>query len=91
MVRAVEEMAPSVLGRRLTVDKNDLLEALDARHFVTVRRVPGGPAPEAIEAALAISDEKSKEVEGWIAKKAALLSSYRERLKQASLLGFPPN
>ncbi|MDQ2774881.1 MAG: argininosuccinate lyase [Acidobacteriota bacterium] len=85
MVRAVEELGPSVLGRALTVHGDALLQALDARNFVAVRRIPGGPAPEAIRDALAISDEKSRAVEDWIAEKGLLLSSYRQRIQQSAL------
>lgn len=83
MVDEVVHLAPGQLGRRLTSGRAELLEALNPRHFVNVRRIAGGPAPEAVMEALEQADSEQREAETWIAEKQSLLKAYRSRMHAA--------
>lgn len=74
MVDAVQSLAPLKTGR------DELLLALDARHFVNIRTVPGGPAPEALRSAIVESRSHCAETKSWIASKMALLEGYPKLL-----------
>ena len=52
MVDTVQRLAREQLGRNLQTSREELLRALDPRWFVSIRRIPGGPAREPIQAAL---------------------------------------
>ncbi|SFU51391.1 argininosuccinate lyase [Alicyclobacillus macrosporangiidus] len=49
----VDEAAQAVIGRPLGLPADVIAEALDPVHFVSIRRLPGGPAPEEARRALA--------------------------------------
>jgi argininosuccinate lyase len=76
MAEAVETLAPSQFGRELRISRANLLQALDARHFVDIRRIPGGPAPEALRSALTEGAEQVAETRVWIDRKTAELAAY---------------
>jgi len=76
MAQAVEALAPSHFGRALRISRADLLQALDARHFVDVRRIPGGTAPEAMRSALTQGAGQVAETRVWIERKTAELAAY---------------
>jgi argininosuccinate lyase len=76
MAQAVEALAPSHFGRALRISRADLLQALDARHFVDVRRIPGGTAPEAMRPALTQGAGEVAETRVWIERKTAELAAY---------------
>lgn len=58
--------------------REELLEALDARHFVAIRRAPGGPVPEAIRPALDLAEADLAETERWIEEKSTAPAAYPE-------------
>jgi argininosuccinate lyase len=65
--------AVEVLGRALRTPRAKLLEALDPVNFVNIRRIPGGPAPEAVQAQLdTLNDCVSRSADWRMAKLAAL-------------------
>ncbi len=81
MVDAVETLAPSHFGRPLRTSREELLEALDPRHFVDIRRVPGGPAPEALRPALEEAEAHLAETRRWTQAKSEALEAYPSRIK----------
>jgi argininosuccinate lyase len=83
MVEAVAALAPAYFGRTLLASREELLEALDPRHFVNIRRTPGGPAPEALKPAIAQAEMQVAGTRSWIEEKSALLAGYPERIKEA--------
>jgi argininosuccinate lyase len=85
MVDSVQSLAPSHFGSRLRISTEELLEALDPRHFVNIRRIPGGPAPEALRPALDQEQAHLAETKAWIEAKSALLAAYPGRIKEALL------
>jgi argininosuccinate lyase len=85
MVESVQLLAPSHFGRQLRTSREELLEALDPRHFVDIRRIPGGPAPEALKPALDQEQAHLAETKVWIEAKSALLAAYPGWIKEALL------
>jgi argininosuccinate lyase len=83
MADAVETLAPEQLGRPLQISRADLLESMDPRHFVDIRTVPGGPAPQALRPALEQAEVEIRQVTAWIAAKDELLQNYPQMIKDA--------
>ena len=53
-------------GKAYELDPSLLDRALDPQNFVDVRRIPGGPAPDVLEQAIAASREKLLRISpGW--------------------------
>jgi argininosuccinate lyase len=65
---ALKSLEPSL---RLT--NEEIIEALDPGHFVRVRNIIGGPAPEQTREALARAFEGQARMEEWIEQKQSLL------------------
>jgi argininosuccinate lyase len=87
MVDTVQTLAREHLGRDLRTPREELLRALDPRWFVSIRRIPGGPAREPVEAALRLVEASLAETAAWIDEKRKLLSAYPERIRsERSLL-----
>ncbi|MBV8731519.1 MAG: argininosuccinate lyase [Acidobacteriia bacterium] len=85
MVDCVTTLAPAVIGRPLHTPRAELVRALDPEHFVTIRKIAGGPAPEAVKAALAHTEKEAAADARWIEEKTGLLEEYRERIRTAHL------
>lgn len=83
MVDAVIGLAPELLGRALRTSRPELLQALDPMHFVTIRTIPGGPAPEAMRPALDDAAASVAETRRWLDEKAALMEAYPRRIREA--------
>ena len=60
-------------GLRLTREEID--RALDPRHFVRIRSIEGGPAPERTGEALARARAEQRSIEKWIEAKTTLLDT----------------
>jgi len=65
-VAILEEAALAVTGHPLGLTEEALHRALDPIHFVQVRRVMGGPAPEATAAVLANVEEALERDRSWL-------------------------
>ncbi len=79
MVEAVVSLAPSLKASRA-----ELLEALDPRHFIDIRRIPGGPAPEALQAAIEEAASHITETQAWIERKTGLMNTYPRLIREES-------
>jgi argininosuccinate lyase len=79
----VIDNAAGVLGRALHTPRAKLIEALDPDYFVKIRRIPGGPAPEAVQAQLDTLNAAVDRANEWRASKQALLQEYRTKLEFA--------
>jgi argininosuccinate lyase len=55
LAEALDRVAQDTVGKPLGYDERTLTWILSARHFVEVRRTPGGPAPEETTRALRVS------------------------------------
>lgn len=92
-VDCVIKLAPAVLGRSLRAPRKILLESLDPEHFVTIRRIPGGPAPEPVQAAIRQADTQATADALWLREKSTLLTEYPARIREAchALVTAPAN
>jgi len=83
LVAALKRRASDVIGRRLKISDRECLKALDPRHFVEIRTVEGGPAPNQMQAAIAQSRKVMASNQAWVKRKQQLLRSYPKRIGQA--------
>lgn len=61
----------------------EILEALDPVHFIAIRSIVGGPAPERTAEGLSRASSEQREIEAWIKAKTALLDDARSYLSAA--------
>lgn len=81
LVTAMKGLAPKMLGRELSKPREIWMRALDPDYFVSVRKVPGGPAPEAIQTQLATARLDQAQTQEWCAAKRALLERYPQLIR----------
>ena len=77
----LQEAALEATGRQLSLSPDDVRDALDPEHFVRVRAILGGPAPDETRRALAVERKREAEDESWHAAKAESLAQASERLR----------
>jgi argininosuccinate lyase len=70
-----------VLGAPLEYSDAQIAEVMSARHFVEVRRTPGGPAPEETARASAASRQALARDRQWLHDTADRLTAAEERLR----------
>jgi argininosuccinate lyase len=80
----VERLAPAILGRTLTTKVEELQNALDADHFVRVRTVVGGPAPQTVKVQIDSALREQEQCSAWLGEKRQLLQRYREMIRDAA-------
>ncbi len=83
LVAELEKLAPGSLGRPLRNSREVWLRALDPAHFISVRKVAGGPAPEAVQAQIKTAREEQTEIQKWLETKRSLLQRYPELIRDA--------
>jgi len=85
---AMTEIVERELGGRYKITREEIRGALSAKNFVAVRRVPGGPAAEALEPEIARARARIGADEHWLSDVERKLSQAREaiRLECDSLL-----
>jgi argininosuccinate lyase len=81
---ALDRVASEVLGRPLGYTDAEVARVLSARHFIEVRRTPGGPAPERTGAALSASRDSMVADSEWLAAARAALAAAERRLRERS-------
>ena len=84
MAAEIERLAPKTIGRELRKQQEVWLRALDPEHFVRIRRVAGGPAPEAVQAQIANGKKEQAEAQEWLDAKCELLDGYPHLLREAA-------
>jgi argininosuccinate lyase len=82
MVAEVQRLAPDILGRSLRTSSDTLREALDAKHFVSVRNIPGGPAPEIVSAEIKKMRKEQSEMTSWVLQKTQQQTEYPKRIEK---------
>lgn len=80
----VNKVAQDVTGRTLDLTETDLAAALDPRFNVEQRRVAGGPAPDAVRAAIAESRVALAEKRAVVAARHAALEAADRTLDAAA-------
>jgi len=83
MVAAVQGLAPEIIGRRLRTSADILRQALDPEHFVAVRSIPGGPAPDTMRAQIYVMRTEQESMNSWISLKTQKQSEYMKRIESA--------
>jgi argininosuccinate lyase len=78
------DAAEAVAGMRITYSDDALAEILSARHFVSVRQTPGGPAPAETARASAQSRDLLQVDEAWLSGARDALSAAEARLAERS-------
>jgi hypothetical protein len=58
------------------------LRALDPAHFIAVRKIPGGPAPQVVRAQIAIARKEQAEIKEWLDATRSLLESNPRLIQQ---------
>ena len=61
-----------------------LRRAMDAAHFVTIRNIPGGPAPEALDPEIAHAHALLESDTAWLTHQASLYTKALERTRAAT-------
>jgi argininosuccinate lyase len=84
MAAEIERLAPETLGRKLRKQGEVWQRALDPEHFVRVRKVAGGPAPEAVQKQIANAKKEQAEMQEWLDAKRALLEKYPGLIRGAA-------
>jgi argininosuccinate lyase len=84
MVAEIERLAPKTIGRELRKRREVWLRALDPEYFVRIRKVVGGPAPEAVRAQIANAEKEQAEAQEWLDAKRALLDRYPDLIREAA-------
>jgi len=80
----LREVSAAVLGRPIEFDDAKLARVLSARHFVEVRKTPGGPAPSEIAKALAASRDSLRCDRKWLTETRGELQRADEKLTEAA-------
>jgi argininosuccinate lyase len=76
------------LGARYAILREEIRSALSAKNFVAVRKIPGGPAAEALEPEITRAQEKIEADGRWLSETEGRLCAAHDamRLECASLL-----
>jgi argininosuccinate lyase len=82
--QVLREIAMSVLGRSLDFDEVRLTEVLSARHFVEVRKTPGGPSPSVVAQALGHSRDVLSSDSKWLSVTRSKLERADQQLTEAA-------
>ena len=85
LVAALREVSREALGTPIELAPQELSEILSPRHFVLVRRTPGGPAPAETSCAL---DAAAAALDGdrvWLRLTRAAVAAAEERLRARSM------
>jgi hypothetical protein len=88
MAAEIKKLAPEILGRKLWKLSEVWLRALDPKYFVGIRKVAGGPAPEAVKAQIANARKEQAEAHESLEAKRMLLENYPDLIRDA---GAPCN
>jgi len=84
MVAAVQNLAAEIIGRPLRTPVEVLREALDPEHFVEIRKIPGGPAPEVVLAQLQTMRTCQDKMNSWISLKTQSEAQFPKRIADAA-------
>jgi argininosuccinate lyase len=80
----LRDVSAAVLGRAIEYDDAALNKILSARHFVSVRMTPGGPAPVETSRAIGASRTVLDADSAWLENAAGKLQAAERRLNDAA-------
>jgi len=70
------------VGGKYTIAREEIRGALSAKNFVAVRKIPGGPAPSALEPEIERARVRIAEEERWLNDTERRLANARQAVKQ---------
>jgi argininosuccinate lyase len=82
IIGGVERAFSRLTGRALDVDRQLLHGALDPRHFVEVRKTPGGPSADVLAQAIMGARERLDADVSWMEAAAAHIRQAQQRLEE---------
>jgi argininosuccinate lyase len=82
IIDGVERAYPQVTGKAMGIAQQLLHRALDPRHFVDVRKTPGGPCAEVLAQAISAAREKLAADRSWMQTAAAHVEQAQQRLEE---------
>jgi argininosuccinate lyase len=85
LIAEIQRLAPRIVGQRLKPRRAEWLRTLDPKHFVQVRKIVGGPAPEAVGEQIARADEEARGLCTWLEEKRAQLARYPQLIHEATV------
>jgi argininosuccinate lyase len=80
----LRDVSASVLGHPVDYDEARLSKVLSARHFVEVRKTPGGPSPSEMARALRVSRAQLESDATWLAETRGKLEAADTRLNDTA-------
>jgi argininosuccinate lyase len=83
MIATVQKLAEEIIGRPLRTSPTVLREALNAEHFVAIRKIRGGPAPETVRAEIAEMRGEQAKITSWISLKNQSQAEFPKRIESA--------
>ena len=80
--QGADAVAAALKGLRpkLKLSRKEIAQALDPKHFIEIRKITGGPAPERTREALERARVSQQQIENWLTEKSALLEGVRTGL-----------
>jgi argininosuccinate lyase len=84
LAAALRTASTAVLGRAIEYDERSLARVLSPEYFVSIRRTPGGPAPEETARAIEESRRLLAEARRWREDARGRLRGAEERLRRAA-------
>jgi argininosuccinate lyase len=85
LVTEMERLSLEIAGKKLSKPREVWLRALDPVHFIGMRTIPGGPAPEAVLAQIAAARKEQTEAQEWLDAKRSLLAQYSQIMQSEAL------
>lgn len=79
--RDEEDLLQNLLAGGLETSEATLRRALDPQHFVNIRSIVGGPAPEETARALEAARERLRGDEDWLRQRRERMAAARKRLE----------
>jgi argininosuccinate lyase len=92
IIDGVERAFSQLTGRALELDRQILHRALDPRHFVDVRKTPGGPSADVLAQTIAVSRERLAADAAWVEAASAQIERAQQQLEEqteAFLMSHP--
>lgn len=76
------EQSLLVTKKPLVISQEDFYAALKPEHFIQVRTLMGGPAPETMRASLKVAEQHAQDMLTWLESKTNAIHQAEEQLKQ---------
>lgn len=82
MVDTVIQLLAEITGKKISLNSSDLDKALDARHFVEVRSITGGPALVVLEPEIQRAKKQIETDQNWLLQKLDVLEKASRRTQE---------